>query len=74
MKVKELIKDLKQFDPEQEVIVSGYEGGYSYAGGLVEKEIILEYHDKEDWWYGLHEELEWHDPGNKTVIKAVLIG
>jgi len=53
MKIKQLIEQLQQFDPEAMAVVAGYEGGYneiSEAGT-----IRLNLNVNEEWYYGKHE-------------------
>jgi hypothetical protein len=77
MKVKELIEQLQQLDPEAYVFVKEYEGGFNYAE-LKElgADIILDVHPKDDWWYGRHEYAnEYYKtnyPNNKIVKGIVL--
>jgi hypothetical protein len=54
MKVLELIERLSKLDPNLEVFVPGYEGGYSE----VTSEFIVESFKKDinaEWYYGSHE-------------------
>ena len=53
MKIKDLIKELQQHDPEMQVIRAGYEGGVDFVGHVVCHEVALDVN--EDWWYGKHE-------------------
>lgn len=56
MKVGELISFLYTLDPELEVVVSGYEGGYSKVRGITEPcEYVRDVN--EAWYYGPHEQL-----------------
>lgn len=56
MKVHELISRLNTLDPELEVLVSGYEGGYSGVRGVTEpQEYVQDVNDA--WYYGPHEPL-----------------
>jgi hypothetical protein len=43
MKVKELIKLLQQFDPNTEVVVSGYEGGFTSGIIVNERSLVKNY-------------------------------
>ena len=58
MKVKELIKELSKLDPNLNVYVSGYEGGYNDVTELSNDRMVRNYHKPEDWWYGPHEIVE----------------
>jgi hypothetical protein len=74
MTVKELIEQLQQLDPELHVFVSGYEGGYNYAGPIIEdKEFALNFHD--EWYYGNHEVADYSgvEEGNYTIVKGIIL-
>ena len=58
MKVKELIKELSKLDPDLNVYVSGYEGGFLDVEAAVKNRIVRNYHNEETWWYGPHELVE----------------
>lgn len=53
MKVKELIKELQQYDPEQLVVVNGYEGGVNACSSCEEVSVKLGVNS--EWYYGNHE-------------------
>lgn len=53
MKVKELIGLLQDLNPEQEVLLTGYEGGYYNAGRIRAATVALDWND--EWYYGPHE-------------------
>lgn len=53
MKIKELIEQLQQFDPEMLVMVEGYEGGIASPSKPYQTPIRLNVH--EEWYYGKHE-------------------
>lgn len=53
MKVKELIGHLEALNPEQEVLLPGYEGGYYNSARLREAVVALNWY--EQWYYGPHE-------------------
>ena len=74
MTVKELIEQLQQLDPDLHVFVRGYEGGYDYAGPIVEgKEFALDFH--KEWYYGDHEVSDYPgvEEGNYTIVKGVVL-
>lgn len=54
MKVRELIEQLQQFDPEMMVVVDGYEGGADDIKTVDTARIALDY-NKGSWYYGKHE-------------------
>ena len=53
MKVSELIKKLQTFDPELEIYVDGYEGGYGTPQDPFQTPMKLNVHD--EGYYGPHE-------------------
>ena len=55
MNVKQLIEELQKHNPDDFVVVNGYEGGLSEAKTLQKMVIALDVHDK--WYYGAHEEI-----------------
>ena len=72
MKVKELIEELSQLDPELMVVRSGYEGGVDEVTDYGLCDIELNVND--EWYYGKHEMLaEGDKPRNKdsTIVKGV---
>ena len=58
MKVKELIKELSKLDPDLNVYVSGYEGGYEDVEGVSKDRMVRDHHKEDEWWYGPHELVE----------------
>ena len=57
MKVKELIEQLQSLDPELEVFVHGYEGGYENITFVSEpQDFILNWYT--EWYYGPHQKLK----------------
>jgi len=74
MTVKELIEQLQQLDPDLHVFVRGYEGGYDYAGPIVEdKEFALDFHD--EWYYGDHEVADYYGvkKENYKIVKGIIL-
>ena len=75
MKVKELIEQLQQLDPEAYVFVNGYEGGIDDLLSVGEAtDVILDIHS--EWWYGKHEcaseGLKTQNPNNK-IVKGIIL-
>ena len=70
MKVKELIEQLKQLNPELMVVVRGYEGGVNEVISYEECNIALD--ANEEWYYGRHEIVE--DESDNTIKGVKLIG
>lgn len=81
MKVSELISFLNTLDPELEVMISGYEGGYNTVRGVTEPcEYVQDVN--EAWYYGPHEQLAYQieyeyltleEAQQKGIFKGVMI-
>jgi hypothetical protein len=75
MKIKDLIKQLEQHDPEMQVVRAGYEGGVEFVSSIKCYEVALDVNL--DWWYGKHElvlhDLQKEELRNYTKTQAVLI-
>lgn len=69
MNVGELIEKLQRYDPEQMVVIDGYEGGYDTADEVHEMKIKLNVNEL--WYYGKHEIV---DDGEDFDCTAVRIG
>jgi len=73
MKVKELIEQLQQFDPEMETMRHGYEGGVENITLLSMEPVALNVNKA--WYYGTHEVVIYKDdeyPGHE-IITALII-
>lgn len=57
MKVKELIAALQKHDPERQVIIRGYEGGYNDVSKLLEIDIVP--NPDRAWYVGEYEKAEY---------------
>jgi len=55
MKVKELIEILQEKDPEQIVVVPGYEGGYNDVAAVDSVKLKLDVNSS--WYYGKHDDV-----------------
>ena len=75
MKIKDLIKELQQQDPEMQVVRAGYEGGVDFVSAIRCYEVALDVNL--DWWYGKHElvvhDLQKEELRNYTKTQAVMI-
>lgn len=75
MKIKDLIKELQKFDPEMQVVRSGYEGGVEFVSRLQAYEVALDVNG--DWWYGKHElvihDLQREEYRNHDKTQAVFV-
>ena len=72
MKVKELIEQLQQLDPDLHVFTTGYEGGFEdvvQVGNV--KEFALNYHTQ--WYYGPHIEAEPEHRDSYTIVKGIVL-
>ena len=54
MKIKQLIEELSEFDPDMDVILRGYEGGYYEPNAVVQHRVVTNVHN--EWYYGPHED------------------
>jgi len=72
MKVKELIEQLQQFDPEMETMRHGYEGGVENINFLGMERVALDVH--KEWYYGPHETVDKDDeyPGHERITAVVI--
>ena len=75
MKIKELIEQLQQLDPEAYVFVRGYEGGVDDVNTIGEPtDVILDINTA--WYYGKHEcadgHYRTHYPNNK-IVKGIIL-
>jgi hypothetical protein len=70
MKVKELIEKLQTFDPELEVYVDGYEGGYGTPQDLFQTPMKLNVHD--EGYYGPHELHRATDNGQPDSVAVII--
>jgi hypothetical protein len=55
MKVKDLIKELQNQNPESTVVIDGYEGGVDDIDIIKPIKINLNVRKKHQWYYGKHE-------------------
>jgi hypothetical protein len=73
MKVKELIEKLQAFDPELEVFVDGYEGGYDTPQLPFQSPMKLNVHtDENEWYYGKHELHRATDNGQPDSVSVII--
>jgi hypothetical protein len=75
MKVKDVIRMLEDIDPELEVMLEGYEGGYKqFSYTIAPADYALDAYTDAVWWYGPHERVEYVDNVEKhTVVKGVVL-
>lgn len=78
--VSGLIQLLSSLDPDLPVVGHGYEGGYFNLSKTRDIELVENYYDSDEWWYGPHEHSEYVkalDIGSRVkhmkTFKAVLV-
>lgn len=74
MTVKELIEQLQTLDPDLQVFVSGYEGGFNDVVSLTGNDVdmALDYH--EAWYLGKHELVEnMSNTIEHKIVKGIII-
>lgn len=59
MKVSELVQILQELDPQLEVLVSGYEGGYNNCNRVTPPRVFVHNYNDEYSWEGRHELLDY---------------
>jgi len=69
MKIKQLIRILNECDPEDEVVIRGYESGVNLVTDVECCRLALDV-NKEDY-YGRHEIVRTKDEGPFQIINAV---
>lgn len=73
MNVRQLIEELQKHNPDDLVVVSGYEGGYREVDVLEKMTIALDVNSS--WYYGEHEEIisdyDREKYAQKTQAKAI---
>jgi len=52
MTASELIKELSKYDPDTEIMVSGYEGGYNIANRVFLRDSVYSEYNAKQWYYG----------------------
>lgn len=73
MTAQQLIEELQQFNPEMRIFVNGYEGGYEDVTISEIREIALDVHTDEDWWYGRHEDAASELAKGKAIVKGIVL-
>lgn len=74
MKIRELINQLQKLDPELDVVLRGYEGGYYDKLSVTPITIVPDVHT--EWYYGPHEDADYFTPDELISLckkEAVLI-
>jgi len=71
MKIKELIEQLKKYDPEMLVVVRGYESGWDDID-IIKEQILIKLKYNDSWYEGKYSHFqEQHNPDR--VIKAITL-
>jgi hypothetical protein len=71
MKIKELIEQLKKYDPEMLVVVNGYEGGRDDINKITEEILIEE--ENYPWYEGKYSYFEEKEDNPDRAIKAITL-
>jgi len=71
MTVNELIEQLQTYSGDIRVFTLGYEGGYNETS-VTTADIVFNVNDKDTWYYGPHECVEYPDEDKGT--QCVIIG
>jgi hypothetical protein len=71
MKIKELIEQLKKYDPEMLVVVNGYEGGWDDIN-IIKEEILIE-EENNPWYEGKYSYFEKKEDNPDRAIKAITL-
>ncbi|MFM9151729.1 MAG: hypothetical protein ACKOPU_05590 [Candidatus Planktophila sp.] len=72
MTVNELVEQLKNYPGDMMVLTLGYEGGYNDTE-LHTRNIVFNVNDKDTWYYGPHERVEYVDGADEST-ECVIIG
>jgi hypothetical protein len=73
MTVGELIAELQKHDATARVVVDGYEHGYSDVFDVVDTEVELRGNSADDWWCGLHREVDSGGCFEGQIVPAVYL-
>jgi uncharacterized coiled-coil DUF342 family protein len=71
MKIKELIEQLKKYDPEMLVVVNGYEGGRDDIN-IIKEEILIE-EENNSWYDGKYSYFEEKSHNLDHAVKAIFL-
>lgn len=71
MTIAELIEQLKIYPHDLRVLTLGYEGGFNDIS-IRTKDIVFNVNDKDQWYYGPHESVDFVPEDNGT--KCLIIG
>ncbi len=71
MKIKELIEQLKKYDPEMLVVARGYESGWDDINII--KEAILIEEENNPWYQGKYSYFEEKEDNPDNAIKAITL-
>jgi hypothetical protein len=71
MKIKELIEQLKKYDPEMLVVVIGYESGADDIN-IIKEEILIE-EDNNSWYEGKYSRFGEKSHNLDHAVKAIFL-
>jgi hypothetical protein len=72
MKIKELIEQLKKYDPEMLVVVRGYESGWDDID-IIKEQILIEWEYNDSWYEGKYSYFEEKQDKPDRAIKAITL-
>lgn len=67
--VAQLITELQALNPNQRVMVRGYEGGYNDCPAP--KQVMVELNQNSEWYYGPHDDAE--EPESPRAIQVAVL-
>jgi hypothetical protein len=73
MKIKELIEQLKKYDPEMLVVVRGYESGWDDID-IIKEQILIELKYNDSWYEGKYSHFQEKQDNPDRAIKAITLG
>jgi len=71
MKIKELIEQLKKYDPEMLVVARGYESGWDDIN-IIKEQILIE-EENNSWYEGKYSYFEEKKDNPDNAIKAITL-
>lgn len=71
MKIQQLIDELQKLDPDLQVFVEGYEGGFCDPQVSKERDMYLNVNDEQEWWLGKHDTMPYREDNEK--VRGIVI-
>jgi hypothetical protein len=72
MKIKELIEQLKKYDPEMLVVARGYESGWDDID-IIKEQILIEWEYNDSWYDGKYSYFQEKQNNPDNAIKAITL-